>query len=95
MTTRLLRIGAYAGAAKEQVSNPPEIWVNANRWALASAPSWAEKVDYWIASNPDADPANGWATDPTVITDDDIIAQIQFLVTPPVEIGNELPEVER
>ena len=73
----------YAGTAKEEVSNPPELWVNQNRWAIASAPTWAEKVDYWIASNPGADPVNGWAIDPAVISDDDIIAQIQFLVSPP------------
>lgn len=71
-----------AGAAQEEVPGDPVAWVWNNRYQLASAPTWAEKVDYWINSNPDAVPENGWANDPAVITDADITSQIQFLLTP-------------
>lgn len=69
-----------AGAAKENAPGDPVNWVWNNRYALASAPSWAEKVDYWIASNPDADPVNGWALDIAVISDLDILSQIQVVL---------------
>lgn len=68
-----------AGAAQQDVPGDPVAWVWNNRYDIASAPSWAEKVDYWLASNPDADPPNGWALDVAVITDADIISQIQTM----------------
>lgn len=70
-----------AGAAQQNVPGDPVTWVWNNRYAIAAAPTWAEKVDYWLASNPDADPANGWALDVAVISDGDIISQIQKLLT--------------
>lgn len=69
-----------AAAAQEHAPGDPVKWVWDNRYQLASAPSWAEKVDYWIASNPDADPANGWASDPAVVSDIDITAQVQAVL---------------
>lgn len=79
-----------AGAAQQSVPGDPAAWVWTNRYQIAAAPSWAEKVDYWILSNPPPeDPElledwveNGWALDVAVISDDDIIAQIQVLNTP-------------
>lgn len=71
-----------AGAAQQDVPGDPVGWVWNNRYDIASAPSWAEKVEYWLLQHPDADPANGWALDTAVISDDDIIAQIQFMLTP-------------
>jgi hypothetical protein len=69
-----------AGAAKENAPGNPVSWTESNCYAIASAPTWAEKVDYWIASNPGADPANGWALNQAVITDGDITARIKQMV---------------
>lgn len=77
-----------AGAAKEQIPGDPVAWVWTNRYALASAPTWAEKVDSWFASNPGAEPTNGWATNVAVISDNDIISQIQAVqasLEPPID----------
>lgn len=71
-----------AGAAQQNAPGDPVAWVWNNRYDIAAAPTWAEKVDYWLASNPDADPPNGWALDPAVITDGDIISQIQAMLAP-------------
>lgn len=73
-----------AGAAQQDVSGDPVAWVWQNRYDLAAAPSWAEKVDYWLASNPPAEgepPSNDWALDQAVISDADIISQIQALLS--------------
>jgi hypothetical protein len=75
----------YAGAAQEGAGEPMS-WVSAHRWEIAAAPTWAEKVDYWLASNPsppDSPPNNGWALDVAVISDGDITARIQQLLTAP------------
>lgn len=69
-----------AGAAQQDVPGDPVAWVWNNRYEIAAAPTWAEKVDSWLAGNPDADPANGWATNPAVISDEDIISQIQAML---------------
>ena len=72
-----------AGAAQEDAPGDPVAWVWSNRYDIAAAPSWAEKVDYWLLSNPDADPPNGWALDVAVISDGDITSQIQALLAEP------------
>ena len=69
-----------AAAAKENTPGDPPTWVWDHRYQLAAAPSWAEKVDSWLVSNPDADPANGWALDQSVISDGDILAQTQAVI---------------
>ncbi len=74
-----------AGAAQQDVPGDPVAWVWNNRYDIASAPSWAAAVDSWLAANPGADPANGWATDPAVITDGMIISQLQAMIAPPPE----------
>lgn len=76
-----------AGAAKEKVPGDPVAWVWSNRYALAAAPSWAEKVDYWMASNPGD--GNNWATDVSVISDVDIISQIQELTSASAEMSDD------
>lgn len=72
-----------AGASKENVPGDPVAWVWENRYDLAAAPGWAAAVDSWLAANPDfdpdADPANSWATNQAVISDGQIISQIQAL----------------
>lgn len=64
-----------AAAAQENVPGEPTSWVWNKRYNLSAAPSWAEKVDYWMANNPDG--GNGWALDPAVISDGDITARVQ------------------
>lgn len=76
----LFALRLNAGAAKEDAPGDPVAWVWANRYDLAAAPSWAEKVDSWLVSNPDG--GNGWATDTAVISDGDILAQIQAMLAP-------------
>lgn len=80
-----------AAAAQEHAPGDPVKWVWDHRYQIASAPSWAEKVDYWIASNPGVDPPNGWALDVAVISDLDITTRIQQLLStaaPAEEVPN-------
>lgn len=89
----LFQLRLNAGAAQQNAPGDPVAWVWNNRYDIAAAPSWAEKVDYWINTHPEPeDPeeaadwvANGWATDPAVITDGDIIAQLQAMIQTPEE----------
>jgi hypothetical protein len=59
-------------------------WNNRYRWA--SSPSWGEKWDYALATHPD-DPDDRRpyqpGADPAVITDDDILATVQALISQP------------
>jgi len=71
-----------AGAAKENAPGEPANWVWTNRYEIAAAPGWAAAVDYWLLSNPDG--GNGWALDVSVISDLQIVSQIQQLLAPPV-----------
>ena len=66
--------------AAQQGANDPTAWVWERRYALAAAPGWAQKVDSWGAANPGA-PVDGWADDPAVISDGDILAVIQPLLS--------------
>lgn len=79
----LFRERLHAAAAQQDVPGDPVAWVWNNRYDIASAPSWAEKVDYWLALNPPENPEdinNGWALDVAVISDADIISQIQAML---------------
>lgn len=67
-----------AGAAQQGVPGEPTAWVANNRYLIAAAPSWAEAVDYWKNTNPEG--GAGWAIDPAVITDTQIIGQIQAML---------------
>ena len=63
-----------ACAAQQGVADP-QPWVWQNRWVYAVAPTWAEKYEYALASdNPDP------GADPAVITDADILAQVQKML---------------
>jgi len=80
-----------AACAAQQGADDPTGWVWQRRYSLASSPGWAEKVDYWRAANPEADP-NGWATDEAVISDADVLATVQPLLNPPPpEVPEQLP----
>ena len=70
-----------AGAAQQDVPGDPVSWVWDNRYDIAAAPGWAAAVDSWLAANPGADPANGWANNQAVISDAMIIAQVQAMLT--------------
>jgi hypothetical protein len=61
-----------AAAAEEQKTKPYESWVADNRWDLASSPGWWEAWESAVASG---NPSPG--DDPTVITDEMILASIQ------------------
>ena len=69
-----------AAAAQEHAGDDPVAWAWNNRYQLAAAPGWAAAVDSWLASHPDADPANGWALDQAVISDTMVTAQVQALL---------------
>jgi hypothetical protein len=72
------------------VGNPgdPLLWVQINRYLWASSPSWGEKWDYALASNSD-NPEYEPGKDVAVITDEDILATVQHLTNPTVEIPPE------
>lgn len=65
--------------AAQQGAPDPSTFVFDRRYTIAASPGWAAAVDYWRAVNPDEDPA-GWARDPSVITDGDILAALQPMV---------------
>jgi len=69
-----------ASAAQEHAPGDPVTWVWDRRYQLAAAPGWAAAVDSWLVGNPDPDPANGWASDQSVISDGMITAAVQVLL---------------
>lgn len=69
-----LRERVTACAAQENIPSP-EGWTYDHRWAYASAPTWAEKYEYALATD---NPTPG--KDPAVITDADILGQVQLMV---------------
>ena len=85
---------AYAAEQNGPESAGAESWAYSNAYWWASSPSWAEKWDY--ATNTGNESPGG---DPAVITDADILAQVQLMLTPPEpppppqipEIDNTLP----
>lgn len=74
-----------ASAAQERAPGDPISWVWARRYQLASAPGWAAAVDSWLAANPDAEPSNGWANDQAVISDTQVTAQVQAVLSEDAE----------
>lgn len=70
----------YACAA-QQNHPTPEKWGWERRWHLAATPTWAEKVDFWLAANPGG--GAGWAADQAVISDGDILSAVQLALNPP------------
>lgn len=80
-----------AAAAQQSAPGDPVVWAWNHRYEIAAAPTWAEKVDYWLLQNPDADPPNGWALDVAVISDGDIVARVQQMLAaegPDPEVSN-------
>jgi len=63
-----------ACAAQQGQSNP-ETWTSEQRWGWAAAPGWGEAWDSAVASGID-DPG----ADPAVITDGQILAQVQAML---------------
>ena len=81
---------------QQHLGNTPSItgnasaWVTENRFLWASAPSWAEKWDYAVATHPPEPPPTDPTAaplpppydpgaDPACITDGDILAVVQQL----------------
>jgi hypothetical protein len=74
---------AHSGAVDLANGETVEAWVAERRYTWASSPTWGEKWDYALASNPDdGDPSTPQyqpGADPAVITDADILATVQAL----------------
>lgn len=69
-----LRARINACAAQQTITDP-EPWTFEHRWEYASAPTWAEKYEYALATgNPDP------GGDSAVITDADILTQVQKMI---------------
>ena len=62
------------GAVAMENEHAPEVWVSQHKWRVATAPGWHEKWAYAVNTG-NADPGS----DPGVITDADILTQVQFL----------------
>lgn len=67
-----------ACAAQQGITNSPQMWAVQNAYGWASAPGWAEKWDYAVAGSVEEPGA-----DPAVITDGDILAQVQSMLNAP------------
>ena len=78
-TTEAFQERVHACAAQQGSAQPVQ-WAYDNRYHVASAPGWAEAVDYWLNVNGGGD---GWATDQACITDGMILAQVQPMINPP------------
>lgn len=78
-------LGNVPSISNDPLNQPPAVsalnWVENNKYVWASSPSWGEKWQYALDSNPDAEPGK----DPAVITDDDILATVQHLGGMPTE----------
>ena len=64
-----------ACAAQQNAPGDPEQWTIANRYEWASAPGWGAAWDSALASGI-TDPGS----DPSVITDEQILAQVQAML---------------
>lgn len=68
-----LRCRVAACASKEQIPEP-DAWAFAHRWQYAAAPGWGAAFESALAAdNPDP------GADPAVVTDGQILAQVQAL----------------
>lgn len=70
------RLRVTSCVAIESDNPTPDQWVELNKWAWATAPGWAAKV----ATAIDAGDTE-WGKDPAVISDADILAMIQPMVS--------------
>ena len=65
---------AHAGAVL--IPDQPESWAGVNRWVLCAAPGWA---DAW-ASAEASDPGGDHGADESVITDGQILSEVQAVL---------------
>jgi hypothetical protein len=77
MIERLRACAAQQGHNGLPIGDPLQ-WVDDNRYVWASSPSWGEKWTYALLTNEDK-PNYEPGRDPAVITDEDILATVQFL----------------
>lgn len=70
------RLRVTACVALESSMTNPDAWVETNKWEWATAPGWAGKVATAIDAGNDA-----WGKDTGVISDTDILAVIQPMVS--------------
>jgi hypothetical protein len=68
-------------AAQQRVNVDPDRWTNENRRTWAAAPGWDQAWESAQASHPD-DPNYDPGADPAVITDDQILSQVQSMLHP-------------
>ena len=78
-TTPQFQERIHACAAQQGAADPVQ-WAWDHRYTIAATPSWAAKVDSWLAGNPGG--GTGWAADQSVISDPDILAAVQPMLTP-------------
>lgn len=70
-----------ACAAQQDAPGDPVQWTVDNRYTWAAAPGWGAAWDSALASHPD-DPVYDPGADPAVITDAQILAQLQSMLVP-------------
>jgi hypothetical protein len=71
-------------AAQEKVATDPDRWTYEKRRSWASAPGWSEAWEYSKNTHPpvDGEPAYDPGTNEAVITDGQILAQVQAMKPP-------------
>lgn len=74
-----------ACAAQQGLGQQAQMWAVQNAYGWAASPTWAEKWDYAVETQPDPDPDDEQVdyepgADPAVITDADILATVQGLL---------------
>jgi hypothetical protein len=85
-------------AAEQHAPYDPDRWTHDYRRTWAAAPGWDAAWESFKASHPDPeDPPADYVSpdpgaDPGVITDGQILAQVQSMIPPPVEDGPETEE---
>ena len=72
-------------AAQEKISTDPDRWTYENRRIWASAPGWDAAWESFKVANPpvEGEPVPDPGADPGVITDLQILSQVQAMVPPP------------
>jgi hypothetical protein len=69
-------------AAQEHVAADPDRWTYDNRRLWAAAPGWDEAWNYALLTHED-DPEYDPGNDEAVITDGQILSQVQAMTSPP------------
>ena len=74
-----MRVAACAQAEADRASvdiGDPEAWAQTHRWDYAMAPGWVAKVESAVENG-----ITDWGKDPAVITDGDILATVQPMMS--------------